>query len=159
MDLKESSKLFLIDLFEKPNSIMWLLFLSGLSWRIIHWGINFPQGGDETFVAISILTRNFEGMLRNLEYGQIVPVGFMWLELASAKLFGFSGLSLRLIPALALILSLILFWRLCLKILITLGVLFSFSLISASSSLAQAQINNRRFSLQGWVTPTYSSRL
>lgn len=140
MDLKRKYSFSIIDVFENPISIIWFLLLSGLAWRVIYWGLNFPQGGDETFVALTILTRNLGGMLTKLEYGQIVPVGFMWLELASAKIFGFSGLSLRLIPTLGSLFSLFLFWRICLKIFSPWETCLALGFFAASSSLSQAQI-------------------
>jgi hypothetical protein len=125
---------------QNPHFYLWALLIMGLAWRIIFWGLDFPQGGDETFVALSVMTKDFGGMLNGLEYGQIVPVGFMWLELALTKMFGYSGLILRLIPALGLIAALIIFWRLCLRLLLPWEACLTVGLFATSSSLAQAQM-------------------
>jgi hypothetical protein len=47
--------------------------------------------------------------LRPLDYGQICPLGFLWLELTAVKLLGFSEWSLRLVPTLCSVASVFLF--------------------------------------------------
>lgn len=85
------------------------LLVLGIAWRMLRYGLAFPIWGDEAFVAVNFLTRDFAGMVRPLEYGQIVPLAFMWAELGISKLLGVGELGLRLLPLLAGIAALLLF--------------------------------------------------
>src|SRR5262249_54030808 len=60
----------------------------------------------------SLIARDFAGLLEPLNYHQAAPVLFLWVQLAVTKLLGFSELSLRLVPFLAGLGSIVLFWRL-----------------------------------------------
>jgi hypothetical protein len=75
-----------------------LVLAAGLAWRGVRFGMGFPLWGDEAFVAGSLMTRDFAGMAHPpLEYEQIAPLGFMWVELAVAKVAGFNDWSMRAI--------------------------------------------------------------
>lgn len=84
----------------------------GLLWRVLRYVLAFPIWGDEAFVAVNFLVRDYRGMIEPLVWGQIVPVAFMWADLAMARAFGVGELSLRFIPFAAGVLSVPLFWRL-----------------------------------------------
>lgn len=87
------------------------LILIGLSllWRSLRYGLAFPIWGDEAFVAVNFLVRDYQEMIAPLEWGQIVPLLFMWAELAISKSLGYSEHALRLLPFLAGVVSLLLF--------------------------------------------------
>lgn len=84
----------------------------GLLWRVLRYALAFPIWGDEAFVAVNFLVRDYRGMIDPLVWGQIVPVAFMWADLAMARAFGVGELSLRFIPFAAGVVSVPLFWRL-----------------------------------------------
>lgn len=86
------------------------LVLINLLWRTVRYALRFPIWGDEAFVAINLLGRDFVGMMVPLEYVQIVPLGFMWTELAVTRVLGLSEWTLRLFPYLSGMLSMGLFW-------------------------------------------------
>ncbi len=88
---------------------------AGLLWRVARYLANWPLWGDEAYIAVSLLTRDFAGLTRPLEYYQIAPPGFLWAELAVIRWLGASELALRLVPFLCGIASLFLFWRLAAK--------------------------------------------
>jgi len=83
----------------------------GLALRLLRYGLNYPLWGDEAFVAVNFLDRDYRGLLRPLEYGQICPPLFLWAELTAVKLFGFSEGSLRLFPLACSLASVVLFRR------------------------------------------------
>lgn len=93
------------------------VLFAGFLWRLARYFLNLPIWGDEAMLAISLLTRDFSGMVHPLEYGQIAPVGFMWAELAVVRLLGISEWSLRMMPFAASLLSLLIFWRFAFEIL------------------------------------------
>ncbi len=89
-----------------------VIFL-GVAWRTLRYLLAFPLWGDEAFLATSLLTRDLAGLSRPLEFGQIAPPGFLWAELAVVRLVGTSEWALRLIPYLAGVSSLVLFYGFC----------------------------------------------
>lgn len=93
------------------------LVIAGVAWRVLRYALAFPFWGDESFVTVNFITRDFAGMLRPLEWGQIAPPGFMWASLAVARVFGVGEWALRLVPLLAGVASLLLFWRLAASLL------------------------------------------
>lgn len=82
----------------------------GLAWRVIRYALGFPIWGDEAFVAVNFFERDFAGMIEPLIYGQIVPLMFMWIELAVSRALGYSEWALHLPPFLAGIAAVPLFW-------------------------------------------------
>jgi 4-amino-4-deoxy-L-arabinose transferase-like glycosyltransferase len=85
---------------------------AGVLWRVARYLANWPLWGDEAYIAVSLLTRDFLGLTKPLEYYQIAPPGFLWAELVSIRSFGASELALRLLPFACGIASLFLFCRL-----------------------------------------------
>lgn len=68
--------------------------------------------GDEASLAVNFLCRDYLGLTRQLEHLQVAPILFLWLELSIRMLLGTSELALRLLPLLAGLGSLLLFWKL-----------------------------------------------
>ena len=87
------------------------LLLLGLVWRVLLYVLGFPIWGDEAFVAVDFVVRGYREMVQPSLYGQIVPVVFMWAELAVSRALGFSEWALHWLPTLAGIAALLLFWR------------------------------------------------
>jgi hypothetical protein len=79
----------------------WIFIWLGVLLRVVTFALNFPLWGDEAFVAVNLITRGYRDLLRPLDYAQICPLLFLWLELTAVKIFGFSEWSLRLIPTMA----------------------------------------------------------
>ncbi len=88
--------------------------------------------GDEGMLAVNFYDRSFAGLLQTLEYGQVAPPGFLWLELAAARLLGFSEPALRLFPFLAGIGATVLFWVLARKLLDRRSAMLSLAVFAAS---------------------------
>jgi hypothetical protein len=87
----------------------WAFVGIGLALRVGAYLLNFPLWWDEAFVAVNLLRRDFAGLLRPLDYGQVAPLLFLWAELASVRLFGFSEWSLRLVPLVSALASVFVF--------------------------------------------------
>jgi hypothetical protein len=81
----------------------------GLALRLAMYLLDFPLWWDEAFVAVNLLRRDYSGLLRPLDYGQVCPLLFLWAELASVRLLGFSEWSLRLFPLLCALASVLVF--------------------------------------------------
>jgi hypothetical protein len=81
-------------------------------WRVLRYLLCFPLWEDEAFICLNFLELDYRGLARELHNCQIAPLLFLWGELTSLHLLGPSEWSLRLLPFLAGMSSLLLFWRL-----------------------------------------------
>ncbi len=84
---------------------------AGVLFRVARYASNWPLWGDEAFVAVNLITRSFAGLARPLDYFQITPVGFLWAERTVVAVLGAGEWALRVVPFLAGLASLGLFWR------------------------------------------------
>jgi hypothetical protein len=94
---------------DRLRKVTWFFVGLGVLLRVVTFALNFPLWGDEAFVAVNFITRGYRDLLRPLDYGQICPLFFLWLELTAVKLLGFSEWSLRLFPTLCSVGSVFLF--------------------------------------------------
>ena len=58
----------------KLRTLTLALLLLGVVWRAYLWALGLPIWGDEAFVAVNLILRDFRGMFAPLVYGQIVPL-------------------------------------------------------------------------------------
>jgi hypothetical protein len=106
-----------------PRShVIWLLLAMlvmaiGIAMRIWFYLYNRSMYRDETALALNIVGRTFGGLLKPLDNDQGAPVGFLLLEKAVVKILGNTEYTLRLVPLVASIISLPLFYWVCRKIL------------------------------------------
>ena len=90
-----------------------MLFLAvGVAARLIRYLLRFPLWGDEAMLAMNFLDRDYAGLMQPLNFHQVAPLLFLWIELTAVKLLGFNEWSLRLFPLLCSLASLFLFQRL-----------------------------------------------
>ena len=108
------------------------LVVAGLAWRVARFASCPPLWGDEAFIAVNLLARDYAGMLRTLEYYQIVPLGFLWAELAVVRLLGGSEWAVRLIPFLAGLAALGLFARFATRLVDRRSALIAVGIFAAS---------------------------
>ena len=90
-----------------------MVFLAvGVAARLIRYLLRFPLWGDEAALAMNFLDRDYAGLMQPLDFHQVAPLLFLWIELTAVKLLGFHEWSLRLFPLLCSLASLFLFHRL-----------------------------------------------
>jgi Dolichyl-phosphate-mannose-protein mannosyltransferase len=109
-----------------------LVVVAGLFWRTVRYLLAFPLWGDEAYVAVNFLTRDLVGLTRPLEYFQIAPPGFLMTEWLAVHALGTSERALRLVPYLAGVASLLLFWRFCREVTSRRTVLLAVAMLAAS---------------------------
>jgi hypothetical protein len=101
-----------------PGDARWLVLLTvglltlGVVCRLVRYAVAPPLWCDEVFVALNLIPGDYRRLMGPLEFSQITPVLFLWAELAAYQLFGSSEWALRLIPLLAGLAALPLFWHL-----------------------------------------------
>jgi hypothetical protein len=109
-----------------------IVVIAGLVWRTVRYALAFPLWGDEAYVAVNFLTRDLAGLTRPLEYFQIAPPGFLMAEWLAIHVFGTGERALRLVPYLAGVASLLLFWRFCRGVASRRTVLLAVAMLAAS---------------------------
>ena len=62
-----------------------VLIFAALAWRAVRYALVFPMWGDEGMLAVNFYDRSFRGLLSTLDYGQVAPPGFLWLELGAPR--------------------------------------------------------------------------
>lgn len=104
----------------------------GLLWRTIHYALGMPIWGDEAFVAVDFVVRDYREMIEPSVYGQIVPLLFMWAELAISRVLGLSERALHLLPYVAGVVALLLFCRFAGHVLPRRAALLAIAIFAAS---------------------------
>lgn len=94
---------------EQLHQAVWGFVALGVFLRVTRYLLNFPLWHDEAFVAVNFIEKSYLDMLGRLDYHQVCPLLFLWIELSIVKLLGFSEWSLRLFPTLCAVSSLFLF--------------------------------------------------
>jgi hypothetical protein len=84
----------------------------GLADRLRQFLSGRSQWLDEVELSSNIVDRGYLALVRPLEYGQVAPVGYLWAEHTLVLLFGSSDHVLRLLPLVAALASVLVFWRL-----------------------------------------------
>src|SRR5579871_5955715 len=88
------------------------LLLLGVACRMLVYFLSFPIWRDEAALALNFVSRDFRGLLNELDNFQVAPLLFLWIEKAIYQLAGLSVQGLRLVPLVAGVAALVLFWRL-----------------------------------------------
>ncbi|MDA7978618.1 MAG: glycosyltransferase family 39 protein [Pirellulales bacterium] len=99
------------------RKLVWAFVWLGVAARAVRYFLCFPLWEDECFVCFNLIDRGYAELLQPLDYHQVAPVLFLWLQLTVVKLLGFSEWTLRLIPFVCGITSVFLFRRLVAQLL------------------------------------------
>ncbi len=89
--------------------MVWGFVILGLVARLLRFLLRCPLWPDEGFLAASLLDRGYLELLEPLEYHQVAPFLYMWVQLTIVKLLGFNEWTLRLFSFVCGISSLLLF--------------------------------------------------
>lgn len=88
---------------------IWAFVVLGVVLRLNRYAMNSPLWLDESYLAFNLIGRGYRELLRPLDYGQVCPPLFLWVEHTAVGALGFSEWSLRLFPAACGIASVLLF--------------------------------------------------
>jgi len=97
--------------------LCWAFVVLGLMIRLVRFLVVYPIWHDEAFLAVNFLDRGYRELLRPLEYVQVAPVCYLWIELTAVRLFGFSEWSLRLFAVICGLSSVLVFRHLASRVL------------------------------------------
>jgi len=87
----------------------WIFVGIGVFDRVLRWMLGFPLWGDESFLALNLIRRDYEQLTHALDTTQVAPVGYLWWEKSLIETFGCSELSLRAAALISGVAALVLF--------------------------------------------------
>ena len=111
------------------------LIAIGIGLRVVRFAVRRSLWGDEAKLALNIVNRTYPELLQVLDYDQVAPVGFLWLEKAITQILGPTEVALRLVPLLAGIATLFLAYRLSRRVLTPLAMPIALGFVALSSRL------------------------
>lgn len=100
---------------QTADYINWLIILAVCIIRIAVYFCDRSLIIDEANLARNIIEKNYLAFFSSLDYEQYAPPLFLCLEKMFVELFGVSSMSLRFIPFLSSILSILLFYKIITK--------------------------------------------
>lgn len=77
---------------------------------LIQFIVNRCMWADSARVALNVVERSYDNLLRPLDYNQSAPVGFLWMERTFWLLFPKHDWSLKIVPFICHSAALVLFW-------------------------------------------------
>lgn len=80
---------------ENHRRLVWMFLVVGLLMRCGRYFMNFPLWEDECFLSVNFIDRTYAELLEPLQYHQVAPVLFLWIELTAVKMFGYHEFALR----------------------------------------------------------------
>ena len=105
-------------------------------------------------MANNIRERSFAGLTRPLDWGQGAPIGFLWIEKSVVTLLGTSEFSLRLVPLIAGLLCLPLFYPVCRRLFGVLTANVGLSLFAVAESFIYYSSEVKQYSTDTLVALT-----
>ncbi len=112
--------------------VTWAFVVLGVTIRVVRLLLVHPLWGDECFVAANLIDRGYLGLLRPLDYEQVVPILFLWAQLSITRVVGFSEWSLRLLPTFCAIASLFVFRHLASRLMKGMPLLMGVAIVAVS---------------------------
>lgn len=87
------------------------LLLIGFLWRTVRYLLHFPIWGDEALLATNLAWFDYAELAHRLENCQVAPLLFLWGGRTAFCWLGSGMLSMRLLPFIAGVGSLFLYWK------------------------------------------------
>jgi hypothetical protein len=106
------------------------LIALGIVIRVAHYASDRSLWLDESYLALNLMNRSYSGLLGTLDFGQGGPAGFLLLEKLAVDVFGDSERALRLLPFVAGVASLFLFYAIARRMLTPVAVPFALLLFA-----------------------------
>ena len=119
----------------KIKQISWLIIVFGITVRLVQYLSNRSLWVDEAVLALNIVNRSYLELGQPLDYDQVAPIGFLWLEKLAIETLGNNEYALRLLPLISGIISIFLFAKVTSWYLNTQGKLIALILFTSLSYL------------------------
>jgi Dolichyl-phosphate-mannose-protein mannosyltransferase len=127
--------------------IPWALIALGWALRLRLYFAGRSLRHDEASLTLNLITRSVRGLVGPLDREQGAPLGFLLLEKLSIQWLGDGELALRLVPLLAGLAVLPLFYALARRILVEPGVSIAVAIVALSEPLILYSAEVKQYSL------------
>jgi hypothetical protein len=138
--------------FSRQQAAVAGLLLLGALLRVRQYLTGRSLWADEAMLALNIVNRGFAGMFKPLDYDQGAPIGFLLVEKSVNFLLGKNELVLRLVPLLAGLLSLWLFYLLLKRLTTGAGLLAALALFALNPRLVYYSSEVKQYIMDVVVT-------
>lgn len=127
-------------------AISWIIIIFGIIIRLIQYISNRSLWADESVLALNIVNRSYTELTQPLDYDQVAPIGFLWIEKLLVNLLGNNEFALRLFPLMAGILSLFIFAIVARRYLNNFGRIIAILLFSTLSPIVYYSTEVKQYS-------------
>ena len=128
------------------------LVAGGVGLRLVQYLTNRSLWIDEAALALNLIHKSYASLAGHLDYGQMAPIGFLWLEKSVVSLFGTGEAALRLLPFCAGVAALVVFARLSSTVLCPLGAIVAVGLFAVNHRLIYYSSEVKQYSADVAVT-------
>lgn len=118
----------------------------GILFRLLPYLYNRSLWVDEAKLALNIIQKSFIQLTQPLDYNQMAPVGFLFVEKLLVLTLSGDEYALRIIPLLAGILSLFLFYEVSRRVLTLRGLIIALGLFALSELLIRYASELKQYS-------------
>ena len=132
--------------------ISWIIISFGIIVRLIQYISNRSLWADEAVLALNIVNRSYSELTQPLDYDQVAPIGFLWIEKFLVNLLGDNEYALRLFPLVAGILSLFICAMIARRYLDNLGRVIAILLFSTLSPIVYYSTEVKQYSTDIFIT-------
>jgi hypothetical protein len=115
------------------GGLLFAVVATGVLARAVRYVGAWPLWDDEAALAVNFAKRGYLELVQPLEQTQVAPIGFLWTVRALVDLFGFNEYSLRLIPFIASVLTLLLVIKLSRMVILNHGWEFTVAVLAATA--------------------------
>ncbi len=136
----------------RQKGLVGVVVAGGILLRLVAYLHNRSLWLDEAMVASSVIRRSFLELLLPLDYSQAVPVGFLYLVRAATALFGPGEFALRLVPLLAGLAAVPLFYILARRYVGRAPALIGLALFAVSENLIYYSAELKQYSTDVLLT-------
>lgn len=131
------------------------LLFAAIALRIWHFASGRSLWLDEAMVATSIVQREWQGLLEPLEYAQVAPIGWLWLEKAALQAVGGLEYALRLPQLIFGLGALLLFTAVARRLFAHAGFLVALALFAFSAPLIQYSAEVKPYGMDAFISVAF----
>ncbi len=124
----------------------------GAAWRILRYASAAPFWSDEAYLNHSLMRMSFHDLLvRPLEYGQVAPLLFVWIQKAVWSSFGGGEYALRAVSIAAALTALVLFAAVARRLLSPTGALLAVGIFACSYRVVRHAAESKPYAVDSAV--------
>lgn len=120
--------------------------------RLLQYLAGSSLSGDESFLALNLVSRSYGELFNQLDYNQVAPQLLLVVEKLGIDVFGRSEGAVRLVPFVAGVAALALFPALARRVLPSVAVLPAVALVAFSDPLVAWTVTNKQYAVDVLAT-------